>query len=186
MSRRHVVFNNGYWICICLHIQLHSRAEKFQMFRPRFHPLKADWMKEITKTCISVKSQAEGVNPRHDIIQAAWLTALNLTPCGDTPATRNKRPHSLHTMVLVNESVMWFFSSHFTHLSTPPTDTDRNSCRLMVLRKQTTHRILLSSESHFSSSCERQIKLSLFLFATGGAIDTKWSCPTQQWDCGED
>lgn len=112
-----------------------------------------------------VKSQTESVKPLHYVIQTAWLTALNLTlcapagvrtACGDTPAMENKR---LHTMDSVNESVMWFSSSHFTHLNTPPTDTDWNSCHLMVLRKQTTHRILLSSESNFSSNCERQIKL---------------------------
>ena len=75
-------------------------------------------------------------------------------------------------MDLVNESIIWFSSSHFTHLSSPPTDSDWNSCHLMVLRKQTTHRSLLSSESHFSSNCEQRIIRSC---TTGGAIDTKWS-----------
>ena len=71
--------------------------------------------------------------------------------------------HSLHTTDLVNESIIWFPFSHFTHLSTPPTHTDWNSCHVMVLRKQTTHCILLSSESNLSSNCEQQIKAGLFL-----------------------
>lgn len=63
---------------------------------------------------------------------------------------------------------MWFSSSHFTHLSTPPTHTDWNSCHLMVPRKQTTQRILSSSESNFSSNCVQRLTSCL-------SICTKWS-----------